>query len=108
MLGRSSRDIAATAEITVESTMEIPFTADANTTVRDIRRMKNGEAFLNGLVEVSPLLALQNGDPKPGSTEYIKQRSIPEMVLRQVRLMGAMPGTSIEDVQKLIDDKLNR
>jgi len=108
MLGRSSRDIAVKADVSVKSTVEIPFKANVNTTVRDIARMKNGETFLKSLIEISPMLALQEGDHKPGTHEYIKQRSIPEMVLRQVRLMGAMPDTSIEDVQKLIDEKLNQ
>ena len=107
MAGRSSRDIAATAEVTVGSTVEIPFKADVNTTVRDIRRMKNGEEFINELADSSPMFARINTDPEPGTFDYMKLHSIPEMVLRQVRLMGAMPDMTIEDIQEMIDEKLN-
>ena len=107
MLGHSVADIAVTAEVAVNSTVNIPVKANINTTVRDIRRMEKGEAFLQGLVETSPMFSRMNTNPEPGSLEYMHVNAIPEMVLRQVRLMGAMPDTSIEDIQKMLDEKLN-
>jgi len=107
MLGYSSRQIAAKAVVSVDSTVDIPLRAEVNTTVRDIKRMEKGEAFLQGLVETSPMFARMNTDPEPGTLEYMHKNAIPEMVLRQVRLMGTMPGMSIEDIQKLLDEKLN-
>jgi beta-glucosidase len=107
MLGRSSRDIAAVAEVAVESTVKIPFKADVNTTVRDIIRMENGEVFLNEVKKLSPMYAKLDTNPEPDSLEIMRVKSIPEMVLRQVRLMGQVPGKSLEEIQKLIDDTLN-
>jgi len=107
MLGHSSRNIALKADVAVESTADIPHKAGVNTTVRDIKRMKNGEALLQELVEKSPMFARINTKPEPGTLEYMHLNAIPEMVLRQVRLMGAMPGMSIEGIQKLLDEKLN-
>jgi len=107
MLGYSSRQIAVKAVISVESTVDIPLRAEVNTTVRDIKRMKKGEAFLQELVESSPMFARMNTNPEPGTLEYMHKNAIPEMVLRQVRLMGTMPGMSIEDIQKLLDEKIN-
>jgi len=107
MLGRSSRDIALCAEVAVESTFDIPFKADVNTTIRDIKRMKGGEAFLKKLVDVVPSFEMINSEPEPGTLDYMHVHAIPEMVLRQVRLMGAVPDMSVEDIQKLIDEKLN-
>lgn len=108
MVARSSRDIAACAEVKVESTVEIPFKAHVNTTIRDIKRMKNGEEFLRLVWEALPD-AFKNLDsnPEPGSLEYMHVQGIPEMVLRQMRLMGMTPDKSIEDLQKLMDEKLN-
>ncbi|MCL2663458.1 MAG: glycoside hydrolase family 3 C-terminal domain-containing protein [Oscillospiraceae bacterium] len=107
MLGRSSCDIAAMAEVSVESTVKLPFIADVNTTVRDIVRMEGSEEFLNELKNISPMYARIDTNPEPGSLEYMHVNAIPEMVLRQVRLMGQVPGKSLEDIQKLIDEKLN-
>jgi len=107
MLGRSSRDIAAVAEVSVESTVKIPFRADINTTVRDIVRMEGSEAFLDEIKKLSPLYAMIDTDPEAGTLEYMRVNSIPEMVMRQIRLMGALPDKSIEDIQKLIDEYLN-
>ena len=103
----SRSDYPLYAEVKVNSTVEVPYKAHVNTTIRDIKRMKNGEAFIQGLVESSPMFARINTSPEPGSLEYMHLHAIPEMVLRQVRLMGAMPETSIEDIQKMIDEKLN-
>ena len=107
MLGRSSCDIAVTADVTVKSTVEIPFKACVNTTVRDIKRMKGGEEFIQEQTKTNPMFARMGTNPEPGSLEYMHLNSIPEMVLRQVRLMGAMPDMPIEDIQKLLDEKLN-
>jgi len=108
MVARSSRDIALCAEVKVESTVEIPFKAHVNTTIRDIKRMKNGEEFLKLAREAMPaLMEHENSNPEPGSLEYMHLQGIPEMVLRQIRLMGMIPGKSVEDLQKLIDEKLN-
>jgi beta-glucosidase len=107
MLGRSSRDIAAVAEVSVKSTVKVPFRADVNTTVRDIRRMDGGEAFLMEVKNASPMYARIDSNPVPGTLEYMHVNAIQEMVLRQVRLMGEVPGKSLEDIQKLIDAKLN-
>jgi len=107
MLSRSSRDIAAVVEVFVESTVKIPFRADVNTTVRDIVRMEGSEAFLNEIKKISPMYAMIDTNPEPGTIEYMHVNAIKEMVLRQVRLMGQVPGKSLEDLQKLIDDKLN-
>jgi len=98
ILGRSSRDIAATAEIVVNSTVQIPFRADVNTTIRDIRRMERSEPFLKWLAETVPFCAKINDDPEP---------YVPEMVLRQLWLMGMMTEKSLDEVQKTIDEKLN-
>jgi beta-glucosidase len=107
MLGRSSRDIALKSDVTMTSTKPIPFTADVNTTIRDIRRMEQGEAFLQEIADNLPAYMNANLNPEPGSFEYMRKHAIPEMVFRQMRLMGAMPGKSIEDIQKWIDEKLN-
>ncbi|MDR2599127.1 MAG: glycoside hydrolase family 3 C-terminal domain-containing protein [Oscillospiraceae bacterium] len=106
-LGRSSRDIAVTAEVKVTPTVEIPFKATANTTVRDIRRMKNGAAFLEEIAKTAPAFEGLTANPEPGTFEYMHMRAIPEIVFRQLRLMGAMQGKSLEDLQKMIDEKLN-
>jgi beta-glucosidase len=107
MLGRSSRDIAVTGEVTVNSTVKIPFKAHANTTIRDIRRMERGEAFLQEVKEEMPSYADMDSNPEPGSLSYMHVHAIPEMVLRQMRLMGSAPGKSLEDIEKWIDEKLN-
>ena len=107
MLGRSSRDIAAEAEVTVNSTVHIPFKADVNTTIRDIMRMERSDVFLKELTEYVPAYAKINSNPEPGSLDYMHVHAIPEMVFRQMRLMGAMPGQSIEEIQKMLDEKLN-
>jgi len=108
MIGYTSQNIAVKETVNVESTVIIPLKAEVNTTVRDIKRMKNGEALLQELVEKSPMFARINTTPEPGTLEYMHLNAIPEMVLRQVRLMGAMPGMSIEDIQKFLDEKLNK
>ena len=108
MVGSSSANIRDSAVVAVESTVEIPFKADINTTVRDIRRMKNGDAFLQEMVEKSPMFSMYNNPPEPGTPEFMHFNAIPEMVPRQVRLMGAIPGLSKEDVQKLVEEKLNK
>jgi len=108
MLGRSSRDIAVTAEVTVNSTVKIPFDADENTTVRDIRRMEGGEEFLQELAKKISTFARMNIDAEPGTFDYMHVQAIPEMVLRQVRLMGTMQDMTLEDIRKLIDEKLNK
>ena len=107
MLGYSSRDIGATAAVTVESTTLLPFKADVNTTVRDIKRMKGGEAFLRKQAETYSTFAVMDTNPQPGSFEYMHLHAIPEMVLRQVRLMGSMPDVTVEDIQKSLDEDLN-
>jgi len=107
MIGYTAQNIAVKETVKVESTVDIPIKAEVNTTVRDIKRMKNGEALLQELVEKSPMFARINTTPEPGTLEYMHLNAIPEMVLRQVRLMGAMPGMSVEDIQKLLDEKLN-
>jgi len=106
-VGRSSRDIVLTAEVDVESTVHIPMKAGVNTTIRDIKRMKNGETFLKEVAESNPMLKRANSNPEPGSLDYMHVHAIPEMVFRQIRLMGATPDMSIEDIQKLLDEKLN-
>ena len=106
-IGRSSRDIVLSADVFVDSTVKIPFKADENTPVRDIKRMKNGEAFIKELIELSPMFARLKLDPEPGTPEYVNYHSIPEMVLRQVFLMGLMPDMSMDDIKKMIDEKLN-
>ena len=107
MLGHSSRDIVLSADVSVISTVDIPFKAGVNTTVRDIKRMKNGEALLRELADSNPMFARANTNPEPGSLEYMHVHAIPEMVFRQIRLMGATPDMSIEDIQKFLDEKLN-
>jgi len=92
--------------VTVNSTMHIPFEAGVNTTIRDIRRMEHGEAFLKELANMIPGHSVDT-DPQPGSLEYMHVHAIPEMVLRQMRLMGSMPNMSIEDIKKWLDEKLN-
>jgi len=109
MIARSSRDIAAKTEVKVSSTVEIPFKAHVNTTIRDIKRMENGEKFLKMAKELMPALNKQaESEPEPGSLEYMHVQGIPEMVVRQIRLMGMIPGKSVEDLQKLIDENLNQ
>ncbi|MCL2820390.1 MAG: glycoside hydrolase family 3 C-terminal domain-containing protein [Oscillospiraceae bacterium] len=108
IIGRSCTNIALSAEVTVESTIEIPFKADENTTVRDIIRMKNGETFYMEMADKSPLLSRFKEPPDPGTPEYMHYKAIPEMVPRQVRLMGLLPGMSLEDVKNIIDEKLNK
>jgi len=76
-----------------------------NMTIRDIRRMERSEAFMQELVETVPLFSRTGGEP--GSLDYMHERAIPEMVFRQMRLMGSLPGMSIEDIQKWLDEKLN-
>jgi beta-glucosidase len=107
MLGRSSRDIAVAAEVTVNSTVKIPFKADVNTTIRDIKRLERGEEFLKKISQTVPAYANITDNPEPGTLEYMHAQAIPEMVLRQMRLMGTMQGTTLGDVQKMIDEYLN-
>jgi beta-glucosidase len=107
MLGRSSRDIAVAAEVTVNSTVKIPFKADVNTTIRDIKRMERGGEFLQEIAKTVPAYANITDNPEPGTIEYMHVQAIPEMVFRQMRLMGTMPGTTLESMQKMIDEKLN-
>jgi beta-glucosidase len=107
MLGRSSRDIVVTAEAAVNSTVKIPFKADINTTIRDIRRMERGEEFLQEIANTVPAYANITDNPEPGTLEYMHAQAIPEMVLRQMRLMGTMQGTTLESVQNKIDEYLN-
>jgi len=107
MLGRSSRDIAASAEVTACSTVHIPFRAGVNTSIRDIKRMERGEDFLSELKDTWSSFSSINSDPEPGSLEYMHVQMIPEMVFRQMRLMGSTPEMSIEDISKLLDEKLN-
>ena len=107
ILAQSSRNIPLKADIAVTSTVEIPFRANPNTTIRDIRRMKRGSEFLKDVAEKCPAHADINDTPDPGSHRYGHVKTIPETVMRQLRLMGTMPGITVDDIQKWMDEKLN-
>jgi len=107
MLARSSRDIALKADVTVNSTVEVPFKANPNTTFRDVRRMPRGEEFLKEFAERFSAYHNINEEPKKDSSNYGHLRCVPEFVPRQLRLMGTMPGVTDIDIQKWMDEKLN-
>lgn len=107
MVGKSSRNIKLNKEVEVTSTVEIPMRAHINTTIRDIARIPKSDEFLKELKKICPSYARSDESAKPGTMEYMHIQAIPEMVLRQVRLMGEMKGKSNEDLQKMIDDYLN-
>jgi len=107
MIGSSSRNIALTKEVTVNSAVELLIKANINTTVRDIVRMERGPQFLGEMKELIPTFAKTDKEAEPGSLDSMAKHGIQEMVLRQVRLMGEIPGKSAEDIKKLIDEKLN-
>jgi len=107
MLARSSRVIALKADVTVKSTVEVPFTANPNTTFRDIRRMPRGEEFLKEFAERFEAYHNINEEPVKDNSNYGHLRCVPEFVPRQLRLMGTMPGVTDVDIQKWMDEKLN-
>ncbi|MCL2627971.1 MAG: glycoside hydrolase family 3 C-terminal domain-containing protein [Oscillospiraceae bacterium] len=106
-LARSSRDIAQTADVKVTSTVDVPYRATANTTFRDIRRMKRGNDFLKEVAEKFPAYHNINDEPDENNSNYGHLRCVPEFVPRQLRLMGTMQGTTTDDIQKWMDEKLN-
>ena len=67
--------------------------------------MERSEAFFRELADTIPLFSRTGGEP--GSLEYMHERAIPEMVFRQIRLMGSIPGMSIEEISKWLDERLN-
>jgi beta-glucosidase len=107
LLCRSSRDIALSMEVTVNATKSIPFRADVNTTVRDILRMHGGEALIKELTANAPVYANMDGPPEPGTIEYMHYSMLPDMVMRMMRMMSKRPDMTIDDLQAMLDEKVN-
>jgi beta-glucosidase len=102
--GSSSRELLAQADVTVYSTEAIPFKADVNTPIRDIMRMEGGEAFMKTLMAHSPIdMSIQ---PEPGSLGYMFLKMLPDMVMRQLMMMGG-PDMTLESCQAMLDAGVN-
>ncbi|MCL2827307.1 MAG: glycoside hydrolase family 3 C-terminal domain-containing protein [Oscillospiraceae bacterium] len=107
MVGTSSREIALEAEISVNSTVKLPFRADVNTTVRDILRMDGGRALIAKLTANSPVYGNMDTSPEPGTIEYMLYSMLPDMVIRMVRMLGDRPDLSLEELQAMLDEHIN-
>ena len=105
MIGRSVSDIAATLDVYVESTTAIPKRADVNTPIRDIVRMEGGAEFVQGLMKHAPIQA--DADAAPGSIEFMFMKMLPDMVARQLTMMGGPDGMTLEAFQAILDKSLN-
>jgi len=109
MIGRSSRDIVLKAEVKVNSTVEIPLKATINTPICDILRMKGGKEFIDGLMRNAPKFLDTSKEPEPGSREYMFARMFPNMLMRNMLMMGPpQPGMTLERIQAMLDQTLNK
>lgn len=104
MIGRSSRDIALQADVNVSSNVPFPIRATVNTPVCDLMRMDGGEAFVKELLDSLPQFAAS--DHEPGPLGFMSEH-ISEMVLRSALMMGP-PVMTLEELQALLDERLNK
>nr|AGS53124.1 beta-glucosidase [uncultured bacterium contig00040] len=105
MACRSSRDIAAEAEVEVVSTVPIPVKADVNTPFCDIMRLPGGTEFVNELAYRShKFSASGDDDPGPASWDHMFLKMIPEMVGRQIIMLNDVT-MSIEELQEVLDER---
>jgi beta-glucosidase len=94
------------AEVTLgPSATTVPFKADVNTPIRDIIRMKGGEAFVKKLMKYAPVDPF--ADAEPGSIGYMFLKMMPDMVARQLVMMGGPDGFTLEQFQAMLDTELN-
>jgi len=106
-IGRSSRDIALTAQVDVVSTVPIRFKADVNTTFGDILRLEGGKEFIEELWERFPQFVQPPEDSEPGTIEYMSYKSQFEMVPRSV-LAFDTSGMTLDQFQQMLDEKINK
>jgi beta-glucosidase len=107
MIGRSSRDIPLEGEINVSSDVKIPMKADINTPVRDLLRMNGGEAFVNEIFSRMPQMSDKAKNAEPGSLDFMFMKMLLEMNLRSFLMMGP-GGVTAEELQAMLDEKLNK
>nr|AGS53239.1 beta-glucosidase [uncultured bacterium contig00149] len=108
LVGRSSRDIAAQADVDVVSTVPIPMKADVNTPFCDIMRLPGGLEFVNELARRSHKFASSAEDaPDLESFDYMFMKMIPEMVGRQLIMLNTV-NMPVEELQEILDERFNQ
>ncbi|MCL1806199.1 MAG: glycoside hydrolase family 3 C-terminal domain-containing protein [Oscillospiraceae bacterium] len=106
MAARSSRDAALEAEVSVNSTGQIPFRVDVNTPFRDICKLPGGEAFMKGLIAQAPQFTTENSGEEPGSIGFMFMKMLQDMNMRSFLMMG-QPDATLEGFQAMLDAQFN-
>lgn len=103
MIGKSSRDIVLTQDITVTGTQTLPFAADCTTTVGDIMKYaKNASELMQQFGgSLMPSLPIEDADSLGEGTAEMMRQMMASIPLHSILSFGA--GLTSKDVQNIID-----
>jgi len=109
LIGKSSRQIELSSTITVESTVQLPFTFTKDTLMGDIMHNKKAMDIINEMVNMDELAGIANNDGSDSASEAITAE-MQEAMMKFMPLRGVISFGSSMTVKELeeVVERLNK